>query len=461
MSRVIPIVPMTRLEGHGEIEIFQDAAGVVTGTRFFVPDFKGFEIFCQGRAAEEMPTLTEKICGVCPTAHHLASCKALDALFQTPPPPTARLIRELMLCAFVLEDHLLHFYFLGGPDLFAPDAIAAEERNVFGLMRHIGEPFSRQVLAVRQRVRAINAKIGGSPLYPVCGLAGGVSQPIPETDRDDIRETAREAIALATATLDLFHKSVMGRETFRQRLHNPAFRAETYCMGFVDKAGRANFYDGQLRIIDPEGRELALFSAADYLKHLAQHLDPESYVKPLYLSRIGWKGITDGCASGLYRVGPLARINVASGMATRMAQAEYERFMAYFGGPPVHHTLAYHWARLIEVLAMAETMAKLAEDPLLTGNRIRTLPGAPGKAGIGVVEAPRGTLIHHYQSDDRGIIRRLSLLVATQHNAGAIALAIDRAARGQPAGTDRVARIRQDVGLAYRAFDPCLACAAH
>ena len=461
MTRRIVIDPVTRLEGHGKIDIRLDSKGRVDRAFFQIPDFKGFEKFCEGRAAEEMPTLTQKICGVCPTAHHIASVKALDDLFDVSPTEPAKKIRELMHTAFIYEDHLLHFFYLGGPDLLIGSGDKGLHRNIFGVIGKLGERIGKRVIEIRKKVRGLNALISGSPLYPVCGLPGGVSKPVSEKERTGIKEIASDALSFARLCLGIFEEEVLNSLEYNELMHSEAYSLETYYMGMVDGKNRVSFYDGDMRVVDPEGREFEKFGAGDYLKHLEERVDAWSYMKTLYLKNIGWHGLRDGKKSGLYRVGPLTRLNAADGMATPLAQQEYERMFEACGGKPVHNTLVYHWARLIEVLFAAERMNEIASDDQLTDPGIRNIPEKPPHEGVGICEAPRGTLIHHYETDETAILQKLNLLVATQNNAGAISLSVLKAARAFIKGGRVSDEILNRIEMAYRAYDPCMACATH
>ncbi|UCG80643.1 MAG: Ni/Fe hydrogenase subunit alpha [Desulfobacterales bacterium] len=461
MSRRITIDPITRLEGHGKIDIFLDDKGDVERAYLQVPDFKGFEKFCEGRAVEEMPTLTQKVCGVCPTAHHTASSKALDDLFKVEPPPAAKKIRELMYNAFMFEDHLLHFFVLGGPDLIVgPDAPGAE-RNILGVIGKLGLEIGKKAIDIRNRVRGVNAAISGSSLYPVCGLPGGISKTVTEQEKAEIQVVARDAIDFAKFTLKIFHDDVLKNKKFTDLLTGNIFYHDTYYMGMVDDRGKVNFCDGKIRVVDPNGKEFVKFEAKDYLNHLEERVEPWSYLKLLYLKNIGWKGFIDGDGSGVYRVGPLARLNASRGMATPLAQSEYEKMFDTLGGKPVHNTLAYHWARLIEVLYAAERMGELAGDDELTNPHVRNHSHEPPTEGFGVCEAPRGTLFHHYETDEAGIIEKLNLLVATQNSGAAICMSIEKAARAFIKGGHVSDGILNMIEMAFRAYDPCLACATH
>jgi len=461
MGKRITIDPITRLEGHGKIDIFLDDKGEVERAYLLVPEFKAFEKFCEGRLAEEMPRLTAKICGVCPTAHHTASSKALDDLFKVDPPASAKKIRELMYNAFMFEDHLLHFYFLAGPDfIVGPDA-PKSERNIFGVVNKLGVEIGEKIIDIRNRVRGLNAKISGSSLYPVCGLPGGVSKALAEEDLANIKSVTKDAVEFAKFTLEIFDDAVLKNKKYIDLMTSNIYYHKTYYMGMVDKNNKVNFYDGKIRVVDPNGKEFIKFEAKDYLKHLEERVEPWSYLKILYLKNIGWKGFVDGQLSGVYRVAPLGRLNAADGMATPLAQAEYERMFDTFGGKPVHNTLAYHWARLIEVLYAAERMNELVRDKELTNPKVRNIPDQVPKEGIGVCEAPRGTLFHHYKTDVKGILQKVNLLVASQNNAAAICMSIEKAARGLIKNGKVSDGILNMIEMAFRAYDPCLACATH
>jgi F420-non-reducing hydrogenase large subunit len=461
MNKRITINPITRLEGHGKIDIFLDDNGEVYRTYLSIPEFKAFEKFCEGRLAEEMPAITQKICGVCPTAHHTASSKALDDLFVIEPPEAAKKVRELMYNAFMFEDHLLHFYFLGGPDFIVGLDAPKEKRNVFGVKDTLGVEIVKKVIDIRKKARELNAMISGSPLYPVCGLPGGVSKALTEEDRTHIKELAKDFLPFAEYTLQIFDDVFLKNKEYFDLMVSDVYYHRTYYMGMVDEKNKVNFYDGKIRVIDPDGKEVIKFGAKDYLKYLQERVEPWSYMKTLYLKNVGWKGFIEGTDSGIYRVGPLARLNASEGMATPLAQAEYTKMFSILGGKPVHNTLAYHWARLIEVLYAAETMNELANDPELTSPGVRNIPDDIQKEGVGVCEAPRGTLLHHYITDKKGILQKVNLLVATQHNAAAISLSIEKAARSLIKDGNVSESLLNMIEIAFRAYDPCFACATH
>jgi F420-non-reducing hydrogenase large subunit len=461
IRRRITVDPITRLEGHGKIDIFLDDAGDVERAYFQVPELRGFEQFAIGRPAEDMPQITSRICGVCPTAHHMAATKALDALYRVEPPPAAKKIRELVYSAFMVEDHALHFYFLGGPDfVVGPDAPAAS-RNVLGVIATVGQDVGLQVISMRRRLREVITLLGGKVIHPVLGLPGGVAKRVTADQQADIVAVADDALEFAKFTLDTFRGVVLANQGYVDLIVSDAFTHRTYYMGLMDEGGRPNFYDGRIRVVTPEGAEYATFAAADYLDYVAEHVEPWSYVKFCYLKPVGWQGFTDGAASGIYSVAPLARLNAAAGMATPLAQEAYQELFTTLGGRPVHHTLANHWARVVELLYAAERLRELASDPELIDPNVRTLPTEKPREGVGVVEAPRGTLFHHYVTDERGIIEKANLIVATQNNSARMAMSVEKAAKGLITKGEVSDGILNKVEMAFRAYDPCHACATH
>jgi len=459
--RRITIDPITRLEGHGKIDIFLDEAGDVERAYFQVPELRGFEKFAQGRPAEDMPQITSRICGVCPTAHHMAATKALDALYKVDPPPAAKKIRELVYSAFMVEDHALHFYFLGGPDFVVGPEAPAAQRNILGVIAAVGGEVGLRVITMRRRLREIITLAGGKAIHPVLGLPGGVAKRVTAEQQAQFKETAADAVDFARFTLGVFRSVVLANPAYVDLIVSDAFTHRTYYMGLMDEQNRPNFYDGRVRVVTPEGAEWATFPAANYLDFVAEHVEPWSYVKFCYLKPLGWHGFTDGAESGIYSVAPLARLNAADGMATPLAQEAYEELYATLGGKPVHHTLANHWARVVELLYAAERLKELADDPELIDTNVRTLPTATPREGVGVVEAPRGTLYHHYVTDSNGIVEQANLIVATQNNSARIAMSVEKAAKGLISKGRVSEGILNKVEMAFRAYDPCLGCATH
>ncbi len=457
----ITIDPITRLEGHGKIEIFLDEKGDVEKAYFQVPELRGFEKFCEGRMAEEMPRLTPKICGVCPTAHHMASGKTLDDLFQVDPPPAAKKIRELVNSAFMAEDHTLHFFFLGGPDFIVGPQAPAGERNILGVIQKVGLDAAKRVIEIRRRLRDIISKQGGRVIHPVCNLPGGVSKGVSKEEREEYIQTGKDAVEFARFALQAFEEIVLKNKEYVDVIVGDIYKHHTYYMGLVDENNKVNFYDGDIRVVDPEGHQFLKFKPRDYLKYIAERVEPWSYIKFPYLKDVGWKGFVDGKDSGVYRVAPLARLNVSEGMATPLAQQEYEKMYETLGGKPAHNTLAYHWARLVELLYAAERLLELAQDEEILDPQVRNIPTAVPDEGIGVVEAPRGTLYHHYKTDERGILTEVNLIVATVNNSAAVCMSIEKAAKGLIKGGKVSDGLLNMVEMAFRAYDPCLACATH
>jgi len=461
MAKPIVINPITRLEGHGKISIFLDDKGDVKRAYIQVPELRGFERFLVGRRAEDAPQITSRICGVCPMAHHMAATKALDDLYHVDPPAAAKKLRELIYSVFMLEDHALHLFFLGGPDFVVGPSAPKAERNILGVIGKVGLEIGKRVIAMRRELRAINQELGGKVIHPVLGLPGGISKPLTEEARQRFCKIADAGVEFALFCEELFEKVVLGNKAYVDLITSDAYTHKTYYMGLVDGNNRVNFYDGQLRVVDPSGKEYAKFPVKDYLGHIAEHTEPWTYVKFPFLKKVGWKGFADGPDSGIYSVAPLARLNASSAMATPKAQELREKLYETLGGPPVHHTLANHWARVVEIVYAAERFLELVEDPMITDPNVRSLPTRAPSEGIGVVEAPRGVLVHHYQSDEKGILTSANLLVATQHNSARMAMSVDKAARGLIHRGKVDDGILNEVEMAFRAYDPCHACATH
>jgi F420-non-reducing hydrogenase large subunit len=457
----ITVDPITRLEGHGRIEIFLDDAGEVDRAYFVVPELRGFEQFAIGRLAEDMPQITSRICGVCPTAHHMAATKALDDLFHVEPPAVAKKLRELVYSIFMLEDHALHFYFLGGPDFVVGPQAPKAERNILGVVGKVGVEVASSIIAMRKELRGLIAYLGGKPVHPVLGLPGGVSKGIARDDLELFSGAAQRGLEFAQFTLKVFKDVVLANSEYVDLVVSDVYTHRTYYMGLVDEQNRENFYDGKLRVVAPDGAEFRRFDVHEYTDHVAEHVEPWTYVKFPFLKEVGWHGFEDGPESGVYSVAPLARLNVSESLATPMAQEAYEEMFATLGGRPVHHTLANHWARVVEMVYAAERFVELAADPEITDPEVRRIPTETPTVGIGVVEAPRGVLIHHYESDGRGVLTKANLIVATQGNAARMAMSVDKAARGLIHKGEVSDGILNMVEMAFRAYDPCHACATH
>jgi F420-non-reducing hydrogenase large subunit len=462
MTKRVSIDPITRLEGHGKIEIFLNDAGGVENAYLQIPELRGFEKFAEGRLVEDMPQITQRICGVCPEAHHMAATKALDALFHVDPPSPAKKLRELFYSAFYVTDHTTHFYILGGPDfIMGPDAPVAE-RNILGVIAKVGLELAGAVIKTRMRNHHIIQMLGGRAVHPVFGLPGGISKGLNEEERKEVEQTARDAVEFAKLSLKVFDDIVLKNKAYVDMILSDAYTHRTYYMGLVDDKNKVNFYDGKVRVVDPEGKEFVKYSPHEYLDHIAEHVEPWTYIKFPYLKKIGWKGFVDGKDSGLFRATPLSRLNAADGMATPLAQEAYEKFYSTLGGKPVHQTLATHWARLVELLYAAERLLELSQDPEITSPNIRTIPTAKPDEGVGIVEAPRGTLTHHYITDERGVVKKANLIVATVNNAAPINMSIKKAAMEliKP-GKEITEGLLNRIEMAWRPYDPCFGCATH
>lgn len=458
----ISIDPITRLEGHGKIDIFLNDEGEVANAYLQIPELRGFERFCLGRPAEDMPNLTARICGVCPEAHHLAATKALDDLFHVDPPPAAKKLRELFYSIFYATDHTTHFYALAGPDFVVGPTAPVAERNILGIVKKVGLDIAGKVLKMRRDGHHLIEMIGGRKVHPNWGLPGGVSRGINEEQRREIEQIGREALEFAKFSLQLFGDVVLKNSAYLRLILGDTYVHRTYNMGTVDANNCVNFYDGKIRVVGPDGKEHAKYDARDYRDYVAERVEPWSYLKFPYLKKIGWKGFVDGVESGVYKATPLSRLNAADGMATPLAQAEYNKFYETLGGKPVHHTLATHWARLIELLYATERWLELIVDPQITSKEYRVLPTETPTEGVGCVEAPRGTLTHHYVTDERGILTKVNLIVGTTNNNAPISMSVKRAAqsvirKGQPV-TEGLLNM---VEMAFRAYDPCFGCATH
>jgi len=458
----ISIDPITRLEGHGRIDLFLNDNGELQNAYMIIPELRGFEKFCEGRPVEEMPRITQRICGVCPLAHHMAAAKAGDAVYHVEPPPTAKKLRELMYSTFFVADHATHFYALAGPDFVVGPGAPKADRNVLGVIKKVGVEIGEQVMGLLKDNHDAAAIIGGRYIHSVNALVGGVSKPITEEERDKLVEIAKRSIETAKFSIQLFGDIVLKNQAYLDLVLSDAYTHKTYYMGLVDENNHVNFYDGKVRVVDPQGNEFIKYAPNEYLEVVAEHIEPWTYLKFPYLKKVGWKGFEDGMDSGVYRATPLSRLNAADGMSTPLAQAEYDQFYSTLGGKPVHQTLATHWARLIELLYAAERSLELAEDPEITGTEIRTIPTQIPTEGIGIVEAPRGTLTHHYVTDERGLLTKVNLIVGTTNNYAAIDMSIKKAAQGLiKAGVEISDAILNQIEMAFRAYDPCFGCATH
>jgi F420-non-reducing hydrogenase large subunit len=462
MTQRITIDPITRLEGHGKIDIFLDDEGNVANTYFQIPELRGFERFCVGRPVEELPLLTNRICGVCPEAHHMAGAKAADAVYKVDPPRTAKMLRELLYMAFYCTDHTTHFYALAGPDfVMGPDAPVAE-RNILGVIHKVGLEIGGKVIQMRKYGHDTVEMIGGRKVHPCTSIPGGLTKGITKEQQKEILEMGKWAVEFGQFSLKLFNDIVLGNKEYVDLILGDIYTHKTYYMGMVDENNHTNFYDGMVRVTGPDGEELVKYAPKDYAQHIAERVEPWTYLKFPYLKDVGWKGFTDGKDSGVYCATPLSRLNAADGLATPLAQEEYDKFYKTLGGKPVHQRLATHWARLIELLYAAERWVELASDPEITSDNFHTKPSEVPTEGVGIVEAPRGTLTHHYTTDERGVVTKVNLIVGTTNNYAPISMSINKAASSLiKKGTVVTEGMLNMVEMAFRAYDPCFGCATH
>ncbi len=465
--KTIVIDPITRLEGHGKIHLFVNDDGSLANCYFQVPELRGFEKFCQGRPVEELCRITTRICGVCPDAHHMASAKATDAVYGVTPPPAAIKLRNLVYNAFYAGDHTTHFYALGGPDFVCgPDAPPAE-RNILGVIAKVGLDAGKKVIAQRARGQRVIEIIGGKKVHPVTALPGGMSKRVSKEEQAEMVKIGEEMVEFAKFTIQVFDAIVLGNKAYVDLILSDMFTHKTYNMGLVDANNKVNFYDGMVRVVGPDGKEHAKYQPKDYLNYVAEHVEPYSYLKYPYLKKIGWKGFVDGVDSGVYKASPLSRLNVSEGMATPLAQAEYERFYETLTGDrsgkqPVHATLATHWARVVELVYACEATLEMAKDEEIISDKIHTPPQGIVGEGVGIVEAPRGTLTHHYKTDKNGFVTEVNLIVGTTNNNAPITMSIKKAAEGLiHKGVEITDGILNRIEMAFRAYDPCFGCATH
>jgi F420-non-reducing hydrogenase large subunit len=463
----ITIDPITRLEGHGKIDIFLDDHGDVADCFFIVPELRGFEAFCVGRPVEEMPRITSRICGVCSEAHHLASAKACDDVYHVDIPSAAKKLRELMYSAFFAGDHATHFFILGGPDfVMGPDAPPAE-RNILGMIHKLGIDVGKTVIGARAAAHEIVKILGGKTIHMVTSIPGGVTKGLTEEERETVVANAELLLEFGKFTVGILNDVVLANPAYLDMILSDTYTHRFHSMGTVDANNHVNFYDGMVRVVDVDGIELVKYHPRDYLDHVAEHVEPWSYLKFPFLKQKGWQGFSDGADSGLYRATPLARLNASDGMATPNAQGEYERFYETLTGDrtgktPVHQTLATHWARVVELVYAAERTLQLATDDEITSDDIRVLPTQTPTEGVGSVEAPRGTLTHHYVTDERGVLQKVNLIVGTTNNHGPISMSIKKAAEGIiKRGVEVTEGILNRIEMAFRAYDPCFGCATH
>ena len=449
VAQKITIEPVTRIEGHAKVTVHMNEAGGVDHAYFHVNEFRGFEKFCEGRMIFEMPMITPRICGICPVSHHLASAKAADIVLGCPPPRPASLLRELMHMGQVVQSHSMHFFELAGPDLLLGFDADPATRNVIGLVQ-ANPGLALKAVNLRKWGQEIIHILGGRRIHPNFAVPGGVNRALLPADREAILAGYDEAIATIRAGLTIMKEWAAHNMEDIQKF---AVFSTGY-MGLTTPENGLELYEGPIRLIDHAGNPLEQFPVKDYLDYIAEHVEDWSYLKFPYYKKMGFP-------QGVYRVGPLGRLNLAEKIDTPMANIELKAFKAINGGKPVENTLYYHYARLIETLFAAERVKILLNDAdILSKDVLNTHQDIQG-AGVGVIEAPRGTLIHDYTTDGNGKMLRVNLIVSTGHNNWAMSEAVDSVAKTYVHGPEVKEGMLNRVEAAIRAYDPCLSCSTH
>lgn len=449
MSKRITIDPVTRIEGHAKITIHLDDSGHVEDARFHVTEFRGFEKFCEGRPLWEMAGITARVCGICPVSHLLASAKAGDAVLSVDIPPAAEKLRRMMNLGQIIQSHALSFFHLSSPDLLLGFDVAPEKRNIFGLITEHPEA-ARNGIRLRQFGQRVIEILGGKKIHPAWAVPGGVRSAPAREELDLIKEQLPEMREIAVGTLKQFKKTFLKRQREAQIFGN----FPTLFAGLVAPDGSWEHYDGCLRFVDSGGNVIAdELNPAGYWKYIGEAVEQDSYLKSPYYRALGYQ-------EGMYRVGPLARLNICEKIGTPQADAELEEFKDMSGGA-VTSSFHYHYARLIEILASIEHMELLLLDPDLTATRLRANAGINHLHGVGVSEAPRGTLYHDYHVDEDGIVKKVNLIIATGQNNLAMNRTVSQIARHYISGTEVPEGMLNRVEAGIRAYDPCLSCSTH
>lgn len=449
MTQRIVIDPVSRIEGHAKITIYLDDAGQVSDARFHVTEFRGFEAFCEGRPLWEMAGITSRICGICPVSHLLASAKAGDAILAVTIPPTAQKLRRMMNLGQIIQSHALSFFHLSAPDLLLGMESDPASRNVFGLLATEPE-LARGGIRLRQFGQEVIERLGGRKIHPAWAVPGGVREPLSEAGQAHIRSRIPEARTIALAALARFKKLL---EQYAGEAENFG-NFPTLFLGLIGPDGTWEHYDGHLRIMDSEGAILAdRLDPARYQEIIGEAVEPWSYLKFPYYRPLGYP-------NGAYRVGPLARLNICTRMGVPLADQELEEYRSHHNGP-VSSSFFYHYARLIEILAAIELIDQLLDEPDILSDRLRAEAGINQLEGVGVSEAPRGTLFHHYKVDPHGLVTSVNLLIATGQNNLAMNRAVAQVARHYLHGKTISEGMLNRVEASIRAFDPCLSCSTH
>lgn len=448
-TQKITIEPVTRIEGHAKVTVHMKEDGNVEHAYFHVNEFRGFEKFCEGRLVTEMQQITPRICGICPVSHHLAAAKAGDIVLGCPPPRPASLLRELMHMGQIIQSHGMHFFELAGPDLLLGFDADPAIRNVVGLIEADPE-LTLKAVRIRKFGQSIISELGERSIHPTFAIPGGVNRTLSLEGRERILAQIDEQIATAQTGIKIVKDWVVANaETVEKFAVFP-----TGYFGLTTPENGLELYDGNLRLKGRDGEELEVFSAQNYLDYIAEHVEAWSYLKFPYYKKLGYP-------EGVYRVGPLGRLNLAEKIDTPLANEEFKVFKSLNGGKPVENTLYYHYARMIETLFAVERARILLEDPDILSNDILNTKQNPVGHGVGILEAPRGTLIHDYYADENGRLERVNLIVSTGHNNYAMSKAVDMVAKEYVHGPEVKEGMLNRVEHAIRAHDPCLSCSTH
>ncbi len=447
--RTIVIDPVTRIEGHSKITLHLDEHGKVEDARFHVTQFRGFEKFCEGRPFSEMPSLMARICGICPVSHLIASAKACDALLAVKIPPTAEKLRRIINIAQVAQSHALSLFHLSSPDLLLGMDSDPAESNLFGVIAK-NPQLARDGIALRKFGQQIIERLGGKRIHPAWVVPGGVSEPLSPEDRDAILKTVPEALAIAMRSLEWL-KSVTDK--FREEV-SVFGNFPSLFMSIVKRDGGLTFYDGEIRFVDETGEKVASqLDPARYFEYLGEKVEPWSYLKSAYY-------LPRGFPDGVYRVGPLARLNVCSQCGTPLADQALSEFRERQPNAVVS-SFYYHQARLVEILYCVERIEQLLDDPEILSKHVRAIANPNALEGVGAAEAPRGTLFHHYKIDEHGLIKWVNLIIATGQNNLAMNRSVLQVAQHYVNGDKLTRGMLNRVEAVIRAYDPCLSCSTH
>jgi NAD-reducing hydrogenase large subunit len=448
MKKIV-IDPVTRIEGHAKIDIYLNDDGKVADTQFHVTQVRGFEKFTEGRPFYEMPSITARICGICPVSHLLASAKACDAIMAVAVPETGIKLRELIHCAQMVQSHALSFFHLSAPDLLLGFDSDPAHRNIFGIIEQDPET-AKAGVALRKFGQELIEGLAKERVHPSWIVPGGVNAPLAPEIRDRTLAGLPGAFTIARNTL-AFYKGVM--ERFQEEIDNFGTEPTMYA-GMVDANGGLQWYDGALTFKNPDGSVVTGgMRARDYATFIGEATMRNSYLKAPYYKPVGYP-------KGIYRVGPMARLNVAESMGTPEADAELVEFRQRTGGV-AHSSFHFHYARLIEALHGLEKIERLLADPAILDKHVRSRASVNALEGVGMIEAPRGVLIHHYKVDDSGAMKWANLIVATGHNNLAINKSVAQVAKHFIDGTQMREGMLNRVSAVVRAYDPCLSCSTH